>query len=115
MVFGGPVLWKMNKAAKVLRWYREFLPKAPEDLYGFFAFLKVPPGPPFPEPLHTETMCGIVWCMLDRLKKQKRFTNPFANFSPDFAFWCHALHPAKPFRWIATARIAVVWKGFRQR
>ena len=56
-VFAGPTLWPLERAADVLRWYREFLPKAPEDLYGFFAFLNVPPGPPFPEPLHRQTMC----------------------------------------------------------
>ena len=46
----------------MLRWYREFMPAAPEDVYGFFAFLTVPPAPPFPEELHLQKMCGIVWC-----------------------------------------------------
>jgi hypothetical protein len=61
-VVGGPMLWHMDQAAEVLRWYRDFIPQAPDDLNGFFAFLKVPPGPPFPKDLHTKTMCGIVWC-----------------------------------------------------
>src|ERR1700739_351711 len=47
--------------AAVLRWYRAFMPQAPEALYGFFAFLIVPPGPPFPEDIHMRNMCGIVW------------------------------------------------------
>ena len=47
-VVGGPTLWPLDAAADVLRWYREFLPAAPEDVYGFFAFLTVPPAPPFP-------------------------------------------------------------------
>jgi hypothetical protein len=33
--------------------------KAPNQLTGFFAFLTVPPGPPFPEHLHLKKMCGI--------------------------------------------------------
>ena len=45
-----------------MRWYRDFIVDAPEDLNGFFAFLTVPPGPPFPEELHLKKMCGIVWC-----------------------------------------------------
>ena len=61
-VVAGPMLWHMDQAAEVLRWYRDFIPQAPDDLNGFFAFLKVPPGPPFPKDLHTKTMCGIVWC-----------------------------------------------------
>ena len=46
----------------MLRWYRDFLPAAPDDLNGLFAFLGVPPGPPFPEELWGKTMCGVVWC-----------------------------------------------------
>src|SRR3954452_18121591 len=42
-VVGGPMLWHMDQAAAVLRWYRDFIPQAPDDINGFFAFLKVPP------------------------------------------------------------------------
>ena len=34
----------------------------PDELGGFFAFLSVPPGPPFPEELHLRKVCGVVWC-----------------------------------------------------
>jgi FAD/FMN-containing dehydrogenase len=61
-VVAGPMLWPLEHAADVLRWYREFILSAPEDLNGFFAFLTVPPGPPFPEELHMQKMCGVVWC-----------------------------------------------------
>jgi FAD/FMN-containing dehydrogenase len=61
-IVGGPMLWHLDRAADVLRWYREFLPAAPEDLNGFFAFVTVPPAPPFPEELHLQKMCGVVWC-----------------------------------------------------
>ncbi|MFI5822368.1 FAD-binding oxidoreductase [Streptomyces rishiriensis] len=55
-------LWPVDRTAEVLRWYREFLPAAPEELSGFFAVLAVPPGPPFPEPIHGHRMCAVVWC-----------------------------------------------------
>ena len=45
----------------MLKAYREFIPAAPRELNGFFAFLTVPPGPPFPEELHGRQVCGIVW------------------------------------------------------
>jgi len=61
-VYAGPMFWEMEQAEEILRWYREFSPQAPEDLYGFFAFLTVPPAPPFPEHLHNKKMCGVVWC-----------------------------------------------------
>ena len=61
-VVAGPMLWPMERAREVLQWYRDFITQAPDELNGWFAFLKVPPGPPFPEELHTHTACGIVWC-----------------------------------------------------
>ncbi|MET7300232.1 FAD-binding oxidoreductase [Embleya sp. NPDC005575] len=61
-VIAGVTLWPVAQTREVLRWYREFLPQAPEDLNGFFAALTVPPGPPFPEEIHGRKMCGVVWC-----------------------------------------------------
>jgi len=61
-VVAGPMLWPLESAGDVLRWYRDFIGSAPEDLGGFFAFLSVPPAPPFPEELHLRKMGGIVWC-----------------------------------------------------
>jgi FAD/FMN-containing dehydrogenase len=56
------MLWPLERAAEIMRWYREFITTASEEINGFFAFLSVPPGPPFPEHLHLKNMCGIVWC-----------------------------------------------------
>ncbi|WP_327709925.1 FAD-binding oxidoreductase [Streptomyces sp. NBC_00464] len=58
----GVTVWPVDRTAEVLRWYRDFLPAAPDDVYGFFALLTVPPGPPFPEEIHGQKMCGVVWC-----------------------------------------------------
>ncbi|QNE75971.1 FAD-binding protein [Streptomyces finlayi] len=58
----GITVWPLDMIGEVLRWYREFLPQAPDDVYGFFASLTVPPGPPFPEEIHGQKMCGVVWC-----------------------------------------------------
>jgi FAD/FMN-containing dehydrogenase len=55
-------VWPLDQIRSVLQWYRDFLPRASDDLYGFFAALTVPPGPPFPEQIHGQKMCGVVWC-----------------------------------------------------
>lgn len=74
-VFAGPMMWSIEDAAGVLRWYREFILQAPEDLGGWFAFLSVPPGPPFPEDLWGKTVAAIVWC----------YTGPMADAVGRFA------------------------------
>ena len=61
-VHAGPMLWDLEDAPEVLRFYGDFIKGAPEEINGFFAFLTVPPGPPFPESIHHRKMCGIVWC-----------------------------------------------------
>jgi FAD/FMN-containing dehydrogenase len=61
-VIAGPTLFPIERSAEILSWYREFIPDAPPELNGFFAFMTVPPGPPFPEELHLQKVCAIVWC-----------------------------------------------------
>ncbi|WP_127356120.1 FAD-binding oxidoreductase [Actinacidiphila soli] len=63
----GITLWTLDHLRAVLQWYREFLPQAPHDLNGFFAELTVPPAPPFPEEIHGQKMCGVVWCWTGEL------------------------------------------------
>jgi hypothetical protein len=75
-VYAGPMFWEMEQAEEILRWYRDFSPQAPEDLYGFFAFLTVPPAPPFPEHLHLKKMCGIVWCYTGPLDEAEEAFRP---------------------------------------
>ena len=78
--YAGPMLYPLEQAADVMRWYRDFMTKAPDDLTGFFAFLVVPPGPPFPEHLHNKNMCGIVWCYGGPLDKAESVFKPIRAF-----------------------------------
>jgi FAD/FMN-containing dehydrogenase len=75
-VYAGPMLWRMDRAEEVLRWYRDFILAAPETLGGWFAFLKVPPGPPFPTELHTQTMCGVVWTFTGPMEEAETIFAP---------------------------------------
>ncbi len=78
--YAGPMLWPMEDAAEIMRWYRDFIAKAPDDVYGFFAFHTVPPWPPFPEHLHNKLMCGIVWCYTGPVKNAEKVFKPIRNF-----------------------------------
>jgi len=76
MIYGGPILYELSEAAEVMKWYRNFIVNAPDDLNGWFAFLTVPPGPPFPENLHLKKMCGIVWCCTAPQAKAEEMFKP---------------------------------------
>jgi hypothetical protein len=81
-VFAGPTLWSLDDAEAVLKAYREFLPAAPRELNGFFAFLSVPPGEPFPEELHLQKVCGIVWCYVGSEEDGAAALAPFLESVP---------------------------------
>jgi hypothetical protein len=94
-VFAGPMLWEMEHARELLQWYREITPRLEEELSGFFAFLKVPPGAPFPEELHWKTMCGIVWAYCGPLDKTEEAFGPVRQFrAPKFELMSRMPYPA---------------------
>jgi FAD/FMN-containing dehydrogenase len=93
-LYAGPMLWSFNRSAEVLRWYRDFIVNAPEDLNGFFAFLTVPATPPFPEELWHRKMCGIVWAYTGEAP-QETFAPIRSQFGPPALDWVGPIpHPA---------------------
>jgi FAD/FMN-containing dehydrogenase len=80
-IIGGPTFWATEQTAEVMRWYREFIIAAPEDLNGFFATTTVPPAAPFPEALHGRQVCGVVWCYTGDPAKADAVFKPVREFS----------------------------------
>jgi FAD/FMN-containing dehydrogenase len=78
--YSGPMLWEMDEAEEVMKWYGELILEAPEDLNGFFVFLTVPPGPPFPEHLHLKKMCGVVWYYTGSDEEAEKVFEPIRGF-----------------------------------
>ena len=95
-VYGGPMFWELDQSAEVLRWYRDFITNAPEELNGWFAFLTVPPVAPFPEHLQLKKMCGIVWCYTGPLDKAEEVFKPIRGQfgTPALDFAGQIPHPA---------------------
>jgi FAD/FMN-containing dehydrogenase len=81
-VLAGPVLYPLEKSREALQFYRDFMDKAPDEMNAFFAFLIVPPGPPFPEHLHGKTVCGIVACYVGPLDQGDGVVRPLRQFGP---------------------------------
>jgi FAD/FMN-containing dehydrogenase len=81
-VVAGPTLWPLDRAKEIMRWYRDFILEAPEDLNGFFAFMTVPPAPPFPPSLHGQKMCAVVWCWSGPQSRADEIFAPIRALSP---------------------------------
>jgi FAD/FMN-containing dehydrogenase len=87
-VYGGPMLWPLERAADLMKFWRDFILNAPEEMNGWFGFVTVPPAPPFPEQLHLQKMCAIVWCYSGAPEQGDKLFQPIrANVPPmvDFA------------------------------
>lgn len=61
-VYGGPIFYPAEQAGDVMRFYREFIADAPEELGAFFAFQIAPPLEFIPVERHGEPLCLIVAC-----------------------------------------------------
>jgi FAD/FMN-containing dehydrogenase len=82
-VIAGPTFWPVEDAEEILSAYREFLPSAPRELNGFFAFHIVPPAPPFPEAIHLRKVCGVVWCYVGPEDAAAAAMKPFLDSVPE--------------------------------
>ena len=81
MVYAGPMIWEMEHAEKILKYYREFMTSTDENVYGYFAFLTVPPVAPFPEEHQMKKMCAIVWCTNLDEEAGKKAIQPFRDLA----------------------------------
>jgi hypothetical protein len=81
-IFGGPVFYPIEKTRDVMRFYREFIAEAPEELGAFFAFQKGPPAPFIPEHLHGVTMSAIIACYAGPMEKAEEILRPLREFGP---------------------------------
>jgi hypothetical protein len=87
-VYGGPIMWPIEKSGEVLRWWRDFILKAPEDINGWFGFATVPPVPMFPAEHHGKKVAMVCWCYTGDMAKAEEAFKPIRKFSPplmDFA------------------------------
>jgi FAD/FMN-containing dehydrogenase len=62
MVYAGPIFWDQAQAAEIMRWYRDFLPKAPPELCSFIGLKTVPSTDPFPREIWGRRICALISC-----------------------------------------------------
>jgi FAD/FMN-containing dehydrogenase len=61
-VHGGPIFFDIGDAREVMRWYRGFLPQAPERFSPFLGLKRVPSVDAFPAELRGRQVCALVCC-----------------------------------------------------
>jgi len=87
-VYGGPIFWPLDKGKDLIRFWRDLILRAPDDLNGWFGFVTVPPVPMFPAEHHLKKMCVVTWCYTGEMAKADGVFKPIRAFGPpvmDFA------------------------------
>ena len=80
-VYGGPVFWDLADAGKVMRFWREQIMKAPDELNAYFGFHTVPPAPMFPQEHHLKKAGMIMFCYSGDLNKAEAVIKPFREIA----------------------------------
>ena len=81
-VYGGPMLYELSDAATVLKFYRDFIKDAPEELGGFPAWQIAPPLPFIPEDRHGDTFLLFVACWAGPTEDGEAALAPFREIAP---------------------------------
>lgn len=79
-VYGGPMMWSIEEASVIFPYWQDMILKAPEELYGIFVFLTIPPSPHFPEQYHLKKMCAVIWCYSGALEDAEQVLKPVREF-----------------------------------
>ena len=81
-IYGGPIVYPVDRAGDLIRFYREYIANAPEDLGGFLGFHMAPPLPFLPEEWHFKNVCLAVPCWAGPIEEGERMVQPFLDAVP---------------------------------
>jgi FAD/FMN-containing dehydrogenase len=82
-VHGGPIFYDVADARQVMRWYRGFLPRAPERLSPFLGLKRVPSAEAFPRGLWGREVCALVCCFDGPADEAEEVMRPIREELPE--------------------------------
>ena len=60
MLYAGPIIWELQDAVTIMRWYREFQTSVPDAFYVFLGLQAIPPSDPFPKEHWGKKVCVLL-------------------------------------------------------
>ena len=92
-VLAGPIFWPMADSPQVLRFYREWVKDAPDDLMTIVVHRKAPPLPFVPPELHGEPVVSVVSCYAGSVEEGEEVVRPIKELGSPVLDLCEP----KPF------------------
>jgi FAD/FMN-containing dehydrogenase len=87
-VLAGPIFWPMERSGEVLRFYRDWVADAPDELMTIIVHRKAPPLPFVPPELHGKPVVMIVCCWVGDPEEGENFIRPLREFGSPVADVC---------------------------
>jgi len=87
-ILAGPVFWPMEQSGEVLRFYRDWVAEAPDELMTIVVHRKAPPLPFVPQELHGKPVVMVIVCWVGDLEEGERFVEPLRKFGNPVADVC---------------------------
>ncbi len=82
IVLGGLLAWPAPMAGDVVRFWRDFITSAPDEVGGALAFITAPPADFVPEPVRGHPIVGCVVCYAGDPDEGARVMAPLREFGP---------------------------------
>ena len=79
-VFAGPIFWPMEQAPELLRFYRDWIAEAPDELMTIVIHRKAPPLPFVPPELHGELVVAVACCYAGPVEEGEQVVRPLKAF-----------------------------------
>ena len=80
IVLAGPIFWPMEESPNVLRFYREWIAEAPDELMTIVVHRKAPPLPFVPLELHGKLVVSVVCCYAGPVEDGEKAVKPLKAF-----------------------------------
>jgi FAD/FMN-containing dehydrogenase len=87
-ILAGPVFWPMEQSGEVLRFYRDWVAEAPDELMTIVVHRKAPPLPFVPEELHGKPVVMVICCWAGDVEEGEKFIRPLKEFGSPVADVC---------------------------
>ena len=81
-VLGGMLIYPASRAREVLRFYREYVDTAPDELFTIPQFTTAPTAPHIPSHLHGKPVLNMVICYAGEPGDGERILHPLRSFCP---------------------------------
>ena len=88
IVVAGPIFWPMAESANVLRFYRDWIKDAPDELTTIVVHRRMPPLPVIPAELHGKPVVSVICCYAGPVEEGEKVVRPMKEFGAPMLDLC---------------------------